>query len=149
MAAFVQVALTEQVWLGALVPPQPWALIFAIAREVQTWASIAALIGIADRYWNHDHRWRATLCEAVFPFYIIHQTIIVVVEGALLPLHIGPLAEFAVIVTATVAGCWAFYLTGRRIPVLRALIGLNKLRQTQNLRYLPLQRGHERCVPSP
>ena len=149
VAAFVQVALTEQVWPGALVPPQPWALIFAIAREVQTWASIAALIGIADRYWNHDHRWRATLCDAVFPFYIIHQTIIVVVEGALLPLHIGPLAEFAVIVTATVAGCWTFYLLGKHIHALRPLIGLNSIRQRPKLRYPGSPRGDDRCAPSP
>jgi hypothetical protein len=34
---------------------------------VQGWNAIIALIGIADRYWNRDHRWRATLNEAVFP----------------------------------------------------------------------------------
>ena len=66
------------------------------------------------------------LAEAVFPFYIIHQTIIVLVEYWLLPLHLAPLAEFAILVLATIAGCWTFYLVGRRIDWLRPLIGLKR-----------------------
>lgn len=64
------------------------------------------------------------LTEAVFPFYIIHQTIIVVVMFWLLPLRLSGLAEFAILVTATVVGCWVFYLGGRAIPFVRPLIGL-------------------------
>ena len=64
------------------------------------------------------------LTEAVFPFYIIHQTIIVVVMFWLLPLGLSGNAEFAILVAATVAGCWAFYLGGRAVPLLRPLISL-------------------------
>lgn len=97
---------------------------FGVARAVQSWGSIIALLGIADRWFNHDHPVRAMLNEAVFPFYLIHQTIIVVVAGVLLRANIGPLAEFVVLVAATVAGCWAFYRLGREIGWLRPLIGL-------------------------
>jgi len=94
------------------------------ARIVQGWCAIIALIGIAERFWNHDHRWRKTLTEAVFPFYIIHQTVIVGVEWVLLGQNLAPAAEFAILVVATIAGCWAFYLLGREISWLRPLIGL-------------------------
>ena len=97
-----------------------------IARVVDVWAAIAALIGLAERFLNRDSAWRTTLAEAVFPFYIIHQTIIILVEYWLLPLHLGSLAEFAILVPATIAGCWAFYLIGRRIDWLRPLIGLKR-----------------------
>jgi glucan biosynthesis protein C len=97
---------------------------YRVARHLETWTAIAALVGIAERFWNRDHRWRATLAEATFPFYVIHQTIIVVVESWLLPRHLGPTTEFAVLVPATVAGCWAFYLVGSRAGWLRPLIGL-------------------------
>ena len=100
------------------------------ARVVDVWAAIAALIGLAERYLNRDSAWRTTLAEAVFPFYIIHQTIIVLVEYWLLPLHLDPFVEFAILVPATVAGCWAFYLVGRRIDWLRPLIGLKRARPT-------------------
>jgi glucan biosynthesis protein C len=102
---------------------------YHLAREVELWTAIAALIGVAERFLNHDHRWRGTLAEATFPFYIIHQTVIVLVEYWLRPLGIGALGEFLVLVPATVAGCWAFYLIGREVNWLRPLIGL-KARKT-------------------
>ena len=99
---------------------------YRIVRHLETWTAIAALIGVAERFWNRDHAWRATLAEATFPFYVIHQTVIILVEFWLQPLHIGPLAEFAVLVPATVAGCWGFYLLGREVSWLRPLIGLKR-----------------------
>ena len=96
---------------------------FGIGRAVQCWGTIVALIGIADRWLNADAPRRTTLNEAVFPFYIIHQTVIVLVAGALLGV-VGPLAEFALLLAATVAGCWLFYWIGREIGWLRPLIGL-------------------------
>ena len=104
--------------------PRPFGTIFSLARGVQGWMTIAALIGVAETYWNRDHRWRPMLTEAVFPFYIIHQTIIVVVAYWLMPLGLSGGAEFAILVAATVAGCWAFYLAGREVMWLRPLIGL-------------------------
>jgi hypothetical protein len=120
------VAAVEIAYPGFAMPAKPIATAFHVAREVQCWTSIAALIGIAERFWNRDTAWRATLTEAVFPFYIIHQTVIILVEYWLKPLGIGPVAEFAILVPATVAGCWAFYLTGRKIGWLRPMIGLRR-----------------------
>ncbi len=97
-----------------------------LARVIDTWAAIAALIGIADRFLNRDGVWRTVLAEAVFPFYIIHQTIIILTEYWLLPLRLDPLAEFAILLPVTIAGCWAFYLIGRQITLLRPLIGLKR-----------------------
>ncbi len=97
-----------------------------VARVVDVWAAIAALIGIAERFLNRDGAWRTILAEAVFPFYIIHQTIIVLGEYWLLPLKLNPFAEFAILLPVTIAGCWIFYLVGRRIGWLRPLIGLKR-----------------------
>jgi hypothetical protein len=105
--------------------PEGWALAgVRAARAVQAWATIIGLLGLAQAHWQRDHAWRRTLSEAVFPAYIAHQTIIVVVMFWLLPLGLPPLAEFAVLLLATVVGCAVFYLGGRRIGWLRPLIGL-------------------------
>jgi len=90
------------------------------------WSAVAALIGYADGHWNRDRKWRRMLTEAVFPFYIIHQSIIVLVAFWLAPLALPGGAAFAVLVAATLAGCWAFYLGGRSIGPLRPLIGLRR-----------------------
>ena len=125
LACFATIAALLVAWPDFSFPDSAAVLwTYRVARHLETWTAIAALIGIAERFWNRDHRWRATLAEATFPFYIIHQTIIVVVEGALLPLRLGAGAEFAILVVATVAGCWTFYAAGARIGWLRRLIGL-------------------------
>jgi hypothetical protein len=105
-------------------PTHDVTIVFRLARQIDTWIAIAALIGIAERFLNRDHRWRTTLAEATFPFYIIHQTVIVLVEFWVKPLGIGAAGEFFILVPATIAGCWAFYLIGRDVNVLRPLIGL-------------------------
>jgi membrane protein DedA with SNARE-associated domain len=66
------------------------------------------------------------LAEAVFPFYIIHQTIIVVVGLYLSQADVPALPSFLILVAATVAGCWLFYWIGRNIGWLRPLIGLQR-----------------------
>ncbi|MFM9827256.1 MAG: acyltransferase, partial [Sphingomonas sp.] len=87
-----------------------------------------ALIGLADRFFNHDHPWRKVLNEGVFPFYIIHQTIIVVAQGELLRFGLHPVAEFIVLLMTTTVGCWLFYRIGREVKWVRPLIGLRAQR---------------------
>ena len=126
VASYAAIAGLLIAWPDFSFPTHDIATAFRLARQVDTWAAIAALIGLADRFLDRDHRWRATLAEATFPFYIIHQTVIVLVEYWLLPWHVGALAEFLILVPATIGGCWAFYLIGRRIDRLRPLIGLKR-----------------------
>jgi hypothetical protein len=101
-------------------------LLYRIARSTEAWSAIVALVGLAERHWNRDSAWRPMLAEAVFPFYIIHQTVIVVVGYWLLGTATGGLERFLILVAATAAGCWAFYLIGRTIEPLRPLIGLKR-----------------------
>lgn len=114
----------EIVWPGNAVPPAPVLDVLRVARAIQGWATIIALLGIANRFRSSDHPWRATLTEAVFPAYVIHQTIIVVLGWSLLPYRLPRVAEFVLLVAATVVGSIAFYVFGRSIGWLRPLIGL-------------------------
>jgi glucans biosynthesis protein C len=129
LLCFGTIAALLLTWPDFTFPDRPaviWS--YRIARHLETWTAIAALIGIAERFWNKDARWRATLAEATFPFYVVHQTIIVVVEFWLLPHQLGPGAEFAILIAATGAGCWLFYAIGSRMGWLRPLIGLKARR---------------------
>jgi glucans biosynthesis protein C len=104
--------------------PDRLELPFGAAKALLGWSAIVALFGIANRYWNHDAPIRATLVEAVFPFYIIHQTIYIGTGWWLNDFGLGAPGEFLVLLGATTFGCIAFYLAGREIPLLRPLIGL-------------------------
>lgn len=126
VVAFLPIGWVEWTWPGDTKAPD-WAVtMFHVARQVQGWATIVALVGIADAYWNRDHPRRAMLAEAVFPFYIVHQTIIVVVGWYLLQAGVAAPASFLILVAATTLGCWLFYWIGRNIGWLRPLIGLQR-----------------------
>jgi len=132
--AAAAIALAAYGWIAWAVwsapgegpPPAGIVTLFMVVRLVQGWAAIVALVGIADRYANRDRPRRAMLAEAVFPFYIIHQTIIVLVGFWLLRGGVAPLPSFLILLAATVTGCWLFYAIGRSIGWLRPLIGLQR-----------------------
>lgn len=149
----------ELAYPGSQVPPQWLGDQMMAAHQIQCWAAVAALIGLAERFLNRDAAIRPMLTEAVFPFYLIHQTVIVVGEYWLASFHLGPLPEFAILVALTVAGCWAFYLGGREVNWLRPLIGLRRrpatatARDHDKPRFLvagdPRWRRRDRAQPDP
>lgn len=118
------VVIVELVFPGEAIPPH-WVMAGERAAQVvMAWTMTIALFVLADRYWNRDHRWRKTLAEAVFPFYLMHQPAIVLITWYSLPYKLHPLVEFATLVAGTSAICAAFYLFGREFVWLRPLIGL-------------------------
>lgn len=93
-------------------------------RAAHMWGAIVALLALAQLKLNRDAPVRRYLTEAVFPYYIAHQTIIVLVGHALTPYRLPPAVEFAIILPATVVGCFLTYELARRVPGLGPLLGL-------------------------
>ncbi len=118
------VVLVETRYPGDAVPPHAVMALVRAAQVAMGWTMTLALIQLADRFWNRDHRWRRTAAEAVFPFYLIHQPAIVLIAWHSLPLRLSAGVQFLLLVAGTAATCLAFYLVGREIGWLRPLIGL-------------------------
>jgi len=109
---------------GAIARPH---LVQALQREamvVMAWSMIVVLLGIAHRHLNRDHPSRRWLGDAVFSFYLVHQTIIVVAGWWIRDAGLSPAAMFLILTLTTFGGCWLFYALGRRIGPLRPFIGL-------------------------
>ena len=121
------IVAVELAWPGTSVPPHEVMALDRAARTAMAWSMILALFQLADTRWNHDHRLRKPLAEAVFPFYIVHHPAIVLIAWYSLPLELGAAGEFVLLLGGTLAVCAATYLVGRRIAWLRPLIGLNPL----------------------
>jgi hypothetical protein len=107
-----------------IMPGHLAAMLILSASAAMGWSMVLVLLAAAQRWLKRDHPLRPIAAEAVFPFYLIHQTIIVLVGWELRPLGLGAGTEFSVILAATVGGCTAFYLLGREVGWLRPLIGL-------------------------
>jgi glucans biosynthesis protein C len=97
----------------------------AAVYSLNQWLWILVVFGFARHYFaNCDGPMRRYLTEAIFPFYIIHQTTIEVVGHYLakerLPLGI----EATLLIGTTIASCFATYEVARRIRPMRPLFGL-------------------------
>lgn len=107
-------------------PPEWLRFVMRGVRELDAWCAIIAALGFAHRHLrNADGPVRRMLTQAIFPFYLIHQTIIVVAGHFLDELRLPLAAEASLLIGATALGCWLFYDLGRRVPYLRVWIGLS------------------------
>jgi glucans biosynthesis protein C len=88
------------------------------------WSAIVAVCGFAHRHLNRDGASRRYLTEAVFPVYILHQTLIVSIAHLIKPAHIAPATEGLILVVLTLCICFGAFELIRRITVLRPLFGL-------------------------
>jgi glucans biosynthesis protein C len=121
-------ALALLAWaVQAFAPPTEGAARVALRFVVATqqWGALVAAFGFAHRHLNRDHRWRAPLTEAVFPLYLVHQTIIIIAAVALRPWALPAAWEALVLVVLTAAGGLLAWQVACRLPPLRVWLGLS------------------------
>lgn len=92
------------------------------------WCTIAAILGFGRQLAPRDSRLLRYLTLAVFPFYILHQTLIVVLAHHLQPLGLRPAVEGPLLVAATFGLCLLGHELIRRSAWLRPLFGLKAMR---------------------
>ncbi len=107
-----------------ITPPDWLRQVQRVFYALDQWCAIVAALGFA-RQWNPaDSRARRYLTEAIFPFYIVHQTAIVLFAHVMKPLGLRPAIEGPLLVAATVGTCFASFEIVRRVGWLRPLFGL-------------------------
>ena len=110
------------------LPPEGLRLAMRAVTGLDQWLAPAAALGWA-RQWNPgDSRARRYLTEAVFPFYIVHQTAIVLVVVALRPAALPVGVEAPLAIALTVLACVASFELVRRVDWLRPWFGLTPRR---------------------
>jgi glucans biosynthesis protein C len=109
---------------GVTAVPEGLRAAQRVAHAALQWSAIVALLGFAHRHLNHDHAWRAPLSEAVFPVYLVHQTVIVLLAMALRPFALQAGVEALLLVLATFAICLGVWRLARHAGPLRPWWGL-------------------------
>jgi peptidoglycan/LPS O-acetylase OafA/YrhL len=109
--------------------PAPAAIeaLALVLRNLYMWSMLLTILGWGHRYLNRPFRWLPWANENVYPWYILHQSLIVLFAYRLLPLHLSPPLEAACVLALTVAGCWSVAALVRRVGWLRPLFGLKAL----------------------
>ncbi len=89
------------------------------------WSWILCIMGYAAAYLTRRSPFLSYANEAVYPFYILHQTITIAIGYYLANLDWGFLPKFFIMVAGTFGGAWLVYEFGiRRWRWIRPLFGL-------------------------
>ncbi len=114
----------------ATPPPEALRMLQRAVWSLFQWTAIAAILGFARGWIVRETPTLRYLQEAVFPVYILHQTVIVVLAHNAQPLGLRPAVEGPLLVLATFALCFLGFEVIRRMRWLRPLFGLGPMPKT-------------------
>ncbi len=97
----------------------------AFVKVFNLWAWILVFFGYAAKYLNKPSKTLSYANESVYPFYILHQTIMLIIGYYLMDLEWGFVPKFTIMILGTFLGSWVIYEFGiRRWKLIRPLFGL-------------------------
>ncbi|MGB5257502.1 MAG: acyltransferase family protein [Woeseiaceae bacterium] len=99
--------------------------LIGLITYLNRWLWIITVLGWGHHLLNKPMKWLPYATEAVYPWYILHQTIILVVGYNLAQLQLGLFVESLLVLLATIGGCLVLHeFVIRRVGFLRPLFGL-------------------------
>ena len=123
-AVVFTLAILALEWTSALYW---WAL-----RALCAWCWIIAILGFGNRFLNFTNKFLAYASEAVLPFYILHQTIILIIGFYVTRWSPGIAPKYFIIVISSFIAIMLIYeLLVKRINILRFLFGMKLQRKTR------------------
>lgn len=108
--------------------------LYGIIGIVVGWSCGITAIGYARRYLNRNNKWRKTLNEGIYPFYLLHQPIIIVLGYYIQSWQLPVIVKMLVLTTLSLAATIGIYwFIVRRFNPLRFIFGLKPLRKKEPL----------------
>lgn len=100
----------------------------AFLKVLNQWSWILALFGFAAKYLNKKSKILNYSNEAVYPFYILHQTVMIVIAYFMIDINWSSGLKAFIMIVGTFGGSWFLYESLiRRWKYIRPLFGLKKL----------------------
>lgn len=89
-------------------------------------AWLFTVVGFAGAYLNKGSKVLSYMNEAILPWYILHQTVIIIVGVALATLSLGGFVEPVLVIVFTFGICALAYEGIKRISLLRFMFGMKR-----------------------
>ncbi len=84
-------------------------MIYDILSLLMSWSVTLAVLGYFRKFLNSDHPWRRPLNEAIYPFYLLHQPVIIVVAYWVVHLSLPVGAKAFLIILIALSVIWLIY----------------------------------------
>lgn len=137
MAFLFMVGINSLRWNGfewlEFVPDwknNPWTPLYIARHPLNSWFWVFAMVGYGKRYLHKKHSWLPYLNEAVYPIYILHQTVIVVIGYYVIQTSdtIGMKFLFITLLTLVIS-LGIYHLFIKPFNFMRFIFGLKPLEQ--------------------
>lgn len=99
-------------------------LIYQVIRSIHTWAWIVYFLSLGMRRLNFTNATLKYANEAVLPFYIPHQTVILLIGFFVVRLPLGIPLKYLIIATSSFIATMAIYEIIKRFAITRFLFGM-------------------------
>ena len=122
-------AFCSIMWIINLTERFPYiSEVYSILKAINTFSWILVVLAFCNQHWNSDGKYRNYLNQAVYPFYILHQTITVCLAFYLYDSDMNDGFKFIILTVGTFAGCWIIFELIRRNKVTRLLFGIKEIK---------------------
>jgi len=84
-------------------------LAYGISSIILAWSCGLAAIGYARHYLNRDSSFRKVANEAIYPFYLLHQPVILILGFLLIKIEMADFPRFLILIVSSFGVTWAMY----------------------------------------
>lgn len=127
--AWAYLALSAESFDPWASPRSPGAFLLWTVITINCWCWTALMLSVGMRYLDVQIKWPQYGQEAVLPFFLLHQPVIVVIAFYGVQWHAGIPVKLLTVVISSFIGTLAIYeLVVRRIGPLRVLFGMKARR---------------------
>jgi hypothetical protein len=100
---------------------------FDVIAIFVSWFTVITVIAYGQHFLNRPHPWLKHFNEGLYPFYILHQTVIIAIGYYICQLPWGIFAKFWTVSFLTLISCVGFYsLVIKPFNVMRILFGMKR-----------------------
>jgi surface polysaccharide O-acyltransferase-like enzyme len=100
-------------------------LLFWFLGLIYVWSWVIVILGLGSKRLNFNHKSRKFLNEIVMPFYILHQTIILIIGFFVVQIDTIIIAKYLIISFSSLGIIIGLVLLIRKVNVLRFLFGMS------------------------
>lgn len=116
----------------------PWEVI----KVIVAWFWVITFIGYGQMYLNFNSKLLKYANEVAYPFYILHQTIIIAIGYYVIQWQAHILVKYSVVLSLTFLACFiAYEVLIKRVSFLRLVFGLKTLAKTQETNQYQLSKN--------
>ena len=113
-------------------------LAWGISSIFLAWSCGLAAIGFAKQYLNRDTRFRKLANEAIYPFYLLHQPVILILGFFLIKIEMPDFVRFLILTVSSFGiSCALYWFLVRPFNITRVVFGMKLVARSKRQPTLP------------